>query len=420
MPSIVTKGVRPRFESVLNKVLSAWTVGESGGLTSSEWGITFYEDALSQLLIREGSGLSEVEFKSCVTGAARDLAKAGQSGSDAFDKAYSERRAAILALDCHRYFGLTRCAFYVDGHHWIPINFLGFRASICTEPPPGLDLSEFFISGYGRVYPARPRNGLYVLVGPVSSRSKSGALEIVSDELITLLGFIAAWIDYGRLSHRIGRVGPITEIRPGESVILFDEKSARIEEEISYFTEPTKEAKWLAGNAKINLLGACEAASKLGPFDRPRERYLRTAFRLYHDAVTATHPDEQITKFWKLAEFATFSSGGSVDKIARRLSLTWRDSDLIYAISFAAGQRRNIIAHHSGDGVSSAEIVEYFRYVLGIFIASAMSSGVTSLRSWRSILEVGSSGFDLEVMQDAVSVLRKFSQSHGAPEDDEG
>ena len=111
MSSIVTKGVRARFESVLNKVLSAWTLKEDGGLTSSEWGITFYEDALSQLLIRDGSGLSEVEFKSCVTGAARDLVKAGQSGSDAFNEAYSKRRDETLALECRRSFGLTRCAF---------------------------------------------------------------------------------------------------------------------------------------------------------------------------------------------------------------------------------------------------------------------------------------------------------------------
>ena len=243
-------------------------------------------------------------------------------------------------------------------------------------------------------------------------------MEIISDELATLLGFISSWIDYGRLSHRVGRVGPITAILPGESILLFDEDSVRVDDQISYFTESATESKWLTGNAKADLLNACQATDKLRHLDRPRERYLRTAFRLYHNAVSAGHPDEQITKFWKLAEFATFSSGGTVDKIARRLSLTWKDSDLIYAISYAAGQRRNIIAHQSDEGVSSAEIVEYFRHVLGIFLASAMSGRVTSLRSWKSILEVGSSGFDLEVMEDALSVLRKFSKSHGAPEEE--
>lgn len=416
MPPIVTKGVRPRFESVLNKVLSAWTPNDEGGLTSSEWGISFYEDALSQLLSRDGSGLSEVEFKSCVTGAARDLAKAGQAGSQAFNAAYSRRREETLALQFHRYFGLTRCAFHVDELQWLPIELLGSRAVICAEPPENFDLSEFFISGYGRVFPDRPRNGLYLIIGPVNSRSKSGALEIISEELATLLGFISWWIDYGCLSHRFGRVGPITAIRPGESIVLFDETAQRIEDQISYFTEAGAESKWLTGNSKAALLNACQATAELGHVDRPRERYFRTALKLYHNAVTAGHPDEQITKFWKLAEFVTFSSGGTVDKIARRLSLTWEDSELIYAISYAAGQRRNIIAHQSDEGVSSAEIVEYFRYVIGVFLASAMSDRVTSLRSWRSVLEVGSSGLDIETMEDALSVLRKFSQSRGAPE----
>ena len=50
-------------------------------------------------------------------------------------------------------------------------------------------------------------------------------------------------------------------------------------------------------------------------------------------------------------------------------------------------------------------------------MATAISSHVTNLRSWKSVLEVGSSGFAVDVVQDALSVLQSLTGDRGGPDE---
>jgi len=408
---IVTSGIRERFQSVLEKVASSWAVTPDGSLSSSEFSIHFYEAALVQLLQREGTNLSETEFVQCVSGAARDLVKTGKVSVDEFNKAFSHRASLVLKKRKKKYFAICRLGFSIHGEFWVPIDFMGIRACICKDPPPNMDTSEFFLSGHGRVNPNEPLHGLFLIVGPRSSRSSAGALDALSDDINAILGLIALWVGYSRLTHHIGEIRPLTNIRPGKNITIYNENLTRVEDFMGYFTDYAENAKILSRRDQDILSYVVNVAPSYCILDKPRREYFATALRLYHDAVTERHPDAQVTKLWKLAEFATFSEGGRVEQIAKRLALTWEDRDFIYAVASAAGQRRNTIAHHSGSGVSAEEISEYFRYILGVFLVRAISKKIKNLSSWRSVLEIGSSKFDLGSLGDAVKFLESISKN---------
>ena len=406
---IVTAGISARFQSVLEKVVSSWKLTPDGSLSSSEFSVHFYEAALVQLLQRDGTSLSEGEFVGCVSGAARDLVKSGKNGVEEFNAAFSTRRAAILKKKNKKYFAVCRLGFSIHGEFWAPIEFMGVRACLCKHPPMGMDTSEFFLSGHGSVSINKPAHGLYLVVGPQSSRSKAGALDALADDLNTVLGLFALWTGYGRLTSHFGEIRPLTKIRPGKNIVLYEENLSRVEEMVSYFTEYAEAARNLSQRDREIISDTINHAPRYKRMDKPRRDYFATSLRLYQDAVSERDPDAQITKLWKLAEFVTFSEGGRTDQIARRLALTWEDREFIYAVASAAGQRRNTIAHHSGSGVSAEEVAEFFRYLLGVFVVRATSSKIKNLSHWRSVLEIGSSKFDLKSLGDAVEFLESIS-----------
>lgn len=408
---MITAGQKATAQDLLSVISQKWTSTPDGGLQSSDFRIGSYEAALIQLLNMEGTNLLPSEFQTVASKALRRMCKAGGASNSDYEAAFAEVRDEVIKRRPKKHFALTRCYFGVYGDFELKLKLWDHNAVLTNSPDSRLDLSEFFISGYGHVNLQQSPAGLYLFTGPLMARSAGAALDLASQSNRAILGLIAFWMNLGKFSLFIGHERRLTKIIPGKEVVIYDSKCSRNVEMVSYYISTPDKCESFGGKSLDRLKAVEKVFDDVSKSHKSKRDYIINFLQLYYDAVSEQSTHDQISKLWKAAEFATFSQGSSTDQIAKRISIAFPDFDLAFAVCSAVGHRRHQIIHSEKQGQHMAEIVELFREIIESFFRVALWSKIPNLKAWRAALEVGSSRYSKDTLQAALPILALFDSS---------
>ncbi|MBX9707036.1 MAG: hypothetical protein K2X61_03785 [Caulobacteraceae bacterium] len=316
--------------------------------------IRLYEQALLQLLSVEKSSLTAVEFEQCSHKSLRQFIKAGEGGSDAYNakleaeiRRYKRARTKAHQI-CTRSYAQFPAGFSFDIELW------GTKATISSERPhylspdqPKLKREEVALSV--------PEAGSYLSLS-VRSRSISGALDQATNDIALLLGILNFGLNHGTLTW--SWFGSNRDVRakvfPGRDVFVIDQSGQANVESWRYYTVVPKDTKWLSQKELSRFDHVKRLVSILETRSSGDRGFYQEFFRMYFDALSESDEDMIVIRLWKAAEHLTGSQ--SAEEMADRLALTWSDKDVVSAVCFALGHRRNNMIHNSRSLVEVGEL----------------------------------------------------------------
>lgn len=407
---IVTSNRRSTIEPLLEAIWAAWEVGDDGKMRSKSHSIFEMEEAAINLLNFSPSKLAPTEFAACARSALRSTAKLSSPNVASFEDAFRAERANLLALPISRFYVVTRCQFQVlaPSEFWMPLDMWGARAVLSQQAPAIYKGEEFFLNGYGRVWPHKPEFGCFLTLGPIAARSKSEALDSASANISTIFGLISFYQSVGISTRYIGAARALTPMLPGPAIILYDQGGERIEDKISYSLSVPEDVRTLSGGELERLLNVSKFLHEIGALPPDRLTYARNFIHLYYEAISEVRAEDQLTGLWKAAEYVTFSQGKRSVVVSKRLSSVWSDKGTVHALCEAVGHQRNLILHSENTRLPVGDLAIMFRSILDQFFRRALAKKMPSLSAWRTAVELVGSEISFVELEAAVPVLKGF------------
>lgn len=406
MPAI-TGGLRPRIAALLSSIAETWKLTPDGQLSTSSIHIGAIEGALVQLLNPSGFGLSNAEFERVAFDSIRSILKRGENSVEELEAEIRSSALVARRVRKHRYYALSRCHFSVPAGTWIPFKLWDSYLVITDRPPGFFGLEEFFVSGYGRINPAEPFGGAFLLTTEMA-RTPLAASDGAFKNISLALGALNFWLNLKRYSLHFGKQRPAGTMMPGTELVFYDKEFSQIKGIYAYYTTPFKEVRRLDGSDLDRISSINMLFSALGERGRRGRYYYEHAFQLYFDAMAETDVEVATIRLWKLAEFVTFAQGQDASVISRRLGITWDDKEVVSAVCSAVGHLRNQIVHNETSPLKVDEVLGLFRQFVEVFIWNSLSPDVNSVSHWESVVRLASSNFDLSELRRALPLAMKL------------
>jgi hypothetical protein len=401
----LSANIRVRVGAIFDELLEAWKPTADGRLQSSNWNVNFYEAALVQLLDLSSFGLPRVEAMRCAYRALRNALKSEARSLPVFEQELEAEIAAARRKRRSRFTLSTRTFIAASSAPEFEFDLWGTIARFSSDAPEDLRLHDFFLSGHGDVNPNQPEGGLYCVL-PIYARSADQAAEQAADHLSEAFGALNFWLNLGTLRWRSGPPEIRATLFPGRDMVICDSRGEMHTESVWFHLDYPQNTTRLSDSERSRIAELEKFSGPLSRVKRADQQFYRDFFRLYFEAISERDTDLRVLRLWKAAEIATFSSSAS--EIARRLAATWKERELVFAVCFALGHRRNEVMHSRYPGLKLDDVPEIFRQFLEFSVWHSLSSNIDGLAHWRTILELATSNQDLTAIEQALPVAKSL------------
>ena len=276
--------------------------------------------------------------------------------------------------------------------------------------PKSLQISEYFISGVGRVNPNEPKGGVYAIAsGKFRSdlQAGDGLTEMISD-LLCVINFVYLG---RRVVHRSGKAKPKSVIIMGDNQYLF-RKSVDINRDSIWYNPEFRADFWESARfSERDFIISLNAAREM--IKRIRSHVfggrIMAAMRMLTEGWTSHDERHRILRSWTAFELLLSRSSKRMDNyeaIVKRASFLARRPEIFEMRLRHAASVRNRCVHENQTGVDAESVAttldNFFVAMVNVLIFSD-----TSFSSHEEFIDVLDLCRDPEVLQKQIDIRRK-------------
>lgn len=394
------KKLAARAESLLSFISGQWKITPEGGLSTTNHGVIFLEQALIQT-VQAKTGLETIEVERCASRAIRDVIKAGTPALGPLQARFQDLVHETEAQALEEYRLVTRCHFALQPTQAFAIKIRQATVRFSHERP-AYDFSTFYGGLIGEVDLDQPWHGAYAVL-PVRARSQSSALHVGARNIDLLFGALTYALEFGSLSMLPNPGFPIARAFPGKEIGLFLPDGRKCEDNALFFSAvPAR----VFETAK-DIPARWERVRSIVWANRSKElSYYEDFWRLYFHALAEPDVEGRVLRLWKLVECITFSN--NEEEACRRIAAPFGPSnrEMVSLVFDALRIRRNWIAHNAGIGLHQDGVFEMARDLVDRFILRSTSKEFPRLRDWQAFLQLSQGKYTPDQLEMAASLMR--------------
>lgn len=299
---------RPKLvtDSMLHALLQEFEAGTKpveGGLSYKRWDFRDLFEILPDAFTVTPT-ISRSEAINLFSQALRECRRDCKMNADAIINSATVIQKNALAVPNTAYSLWTKFrATNMVRHKGFKLKWRGVSLRTAAYLPAWLQRDEYFLNGFGRIYPSKPYGYGHVII-TCSDRTEDRAVDRMTDALQLILGLLNLYETWGNRNIIAGRIWSEGKLWSGPNHFVFREKDFRGEDRIWYDPNYDEEAWNIHPLSMDRVLGVVPWTRKaLAALENhPLSDVLVRSILLLQDGFVTRESSHRLLRFWSALE----------------------------------------------------------------------------------------------------------------------